>query len=147
MRLRANITGGDFRATEDDLNRSARYRIRRGTYLASLDDQLYGVRMLTRYFWMVVGFVIVAITKYLTSIGLRSLAEKMQRERHDASELRRLLLQAEEKGNALQSDAETLQTKLGALKNVVGNIERSVQRYQRGGGGEETPKDEAVQAR
>lgn len=79
---------------------------------------------------MVGGFAIVAITKYLTSIALRSLAEKMQRERHDASELRPLLLQAEEKGNALQSDAETLQTKLGALKNVVGNIERSVQRYQ-----------------
>ena len=85
---------------------------------------------MTGYFWVVVGFAIGGITKYLTSIRLRSLAEKMQRERHDASELRPLLLQAEEKGNALQSDAETLQTKLGALKNVVSNIERSVQRYQ-----------------
>ena len=57
--------------------------------------------MLTGYFWVVVGFVIVAITKYLTSVKLRSLAEKMQRERHDASELRSLLIQAEEKENAL----------------------------------------------
>ncbi len=102
--------------------------------------------MLTGYFWVVVGFVIVAITKYLTSIRLRSLAEKMQRERHDASELRSILVQAEEKESALLGDADTLQNKLTALKNVVGNIERSVQRYQRGGG-EESPRDEAVQAR
>ena len=57
--------------------------------------------MLTGYFWVVVGFVIVAITKYLTSVRLRSLAEKMQRERHGASELRSLLIQAEEKENGL----------------------------------------------
>ena len=103
-------------------------------------------KMLTGYFWVVVGFVIVAITKYLTSIRLRSLAEKMQRERHDASELRTLLIQAEEKENALLGDAEQLQSKLTALKNVISNIERSVSRYQRGGG-DESPKDEAVQVR
>jgi hypothetical protein len=102
--------------------------------------------MLTGYFWVVVGFVIVAITKYLTSIRLRSLAEKMQRERHDASELRSLLIQAEEKENALLGDADKLQSKLTALKNVVSNIERSVSRYQRGGA-EKSTEDEAVQAR
>jgi hypothetical protein len=100
--------------------------------------------MLTGYFWVVVGFVIVAITKYLTSIRLRSLAEKMQRERHDASELRSLLIQAEEKENL--GDADKLQSKLTALKNVVSNIERSVSRYQRGGA-EKSTEDEAVQAR
>jgi len=105
-----------------------------------------GERMLSGYFWVVVGFVIVAVTKYLTSIRLRSLAEKMQRERNDASELRSLLIQAEEKENALLSEADTLQNKMTALKNVVGNIERSVQRYQRGGAAE-TPSEEAVQAR
>ena len=99
--------------------------------------------MLSGYFWVVVGFVIVSITKYLTSIRLRSLAEKMQRERSDASELRTLLIQAEEKEGALLSAAETLQSKLSALKNVVGNIERSVLRYSKGSA-EKSPEEKAV---
>jgi len=100
--------------------------------------------MLSGYFWVVVGFVIVSITKYLTSIRTRSLAEKMQRERSDASELRTLLLQAEEKEGALLSAAETLQNKLTAPKNVVGNIERSVQRYSKGSV-EKTSEENTVQ--
>ena len=80
------------------------------------------------YFWVVVGFLIVAVTKYLTSVRLRGLAEKMQRERHDASELRNVLLQAEEKESLLKKESEMLQNKVTALKNVVGSIERAIQR-------------------
>lgn len=98
------------------------------------------------YFWVVFGFLIVAVSKYLTSVRLRGLAEKMQREMHDASELRTVLVQAEEKEQKLNAESEKLQGKVNALKNVVGNIERSIQRLQKGGSAA-AEQDDTVQAR
>lgn len=93
-----------------------------------------GREELSGYFWVVLGFLVVAVTKYLTSVRLRGLAERMHREQADATELRRELLQAEEREGALKMETERLQTKVSALRNVVGNLERSLQRHSRGGG-------------
>jgi hypothetical protein len=62
---------------------------------------------LSGYFWVGLGFLVVAVTK----------------------ELRHVLLQAEDKETALKTEAERLQDRVSALRNVVGNLERSLQRF------------------
>ncbi|MDA0337408.1 MAG: hypothetical protein O2782_19775 [bacterium] len=84
---------------------------------------------MSAYFWVVVGLFVVAITKYLTSVRLRGLADRMQREHADAQELRHVLIQVEEKETQLKTETERLQAKVSGLRNVVGNLERSLQRY------------------
>ncbi|MFH1571164.1 MAG: hypothetical protein ABIL09_24430 [Gemmatimonadota bacterium] len=84
---------------------------------------------MTGYFWVVVGFFVVAVTKYITSVRLRHLAEKVQKDHADASELRYKLVQAEEQEHQLKSETDRLHAKLTALRNVVGNLERSLQRH------------------
>ena len=81
------------------------------------------------YVWVILGFLVVAATKYLCSLRLRNLADKMQRDQQDTSELRYQLVQAEEREHQLKSETERLQAKLTALRNVVGNLERSLQRF------------------
>jgi len=81
------------------------------------------------YFWVVVGLLVVGTTKYLTSIRLRGLADRMHREHADAQELRYVLVQAEEKETQLKGETERLQAKVSGLRNVVGNLERSLQRF------------------
>lgn len=87
------------------------------------------------YFWVAVGFLVVFITKYLTSIRLRGLADRMHREQADTNELRHALVEAEERESTLKSETEGLQEKVAGLRNVVGNLERSLQRQSRGGAG------------
>ena len=86
------------------------------------------------YFWVVLGFLVVAVTKYLTSVRLRRLAERMHKEQSSTTELRQALLQAEEKESTLKHEVERLQAKVSGLRSVVANLERSLQRY-RGSGG------------
>ncbi len=84
---------------------------------------------MSAYFWVVVGLFVVALTKYLTSVRLRGLADRMQREHADAQELRHVLVQVEEKETQLKTETTRLQAKVSGLRNVVGNLERSLQRY------------------
>ena len=86
------------------------------------------------YFWVVVGFLIVFTTKYLTSIRLRGLADRMHREQADTNELRHTLLEAEEREAVLRTETERLQDKGTGVRNVVANLERSLQRRSRGEG-------------
>lgn len=81
------------------------------------------------YFWVVLGFLVVFITKYLTSVRLRGLTDRMQREQADAQELRHVLVQVEEKETQLKTETDRLQAKVSGLRNVVGNLERSLLRY------------------
>lgn len=90
------------------------------------------------YFWVVLGFLVVAVTKYLTSLRLRGLAERMHREHADANELRHALVQAEERETALKTETEKLHAKVSALRNIVANLERSLSRHSRGSGGSAT---------
>ena len=83
------------------------------------------------YFWVVLGFMVVAVTKYLTSLRLRTLTDRMHREQSSATELRHALVQVTEKESTLKQEVERLQAKLGGLRNVVSNLERSLQRFSR----------------
>ncbi|MFC1526719.1 hypothetical protein ACFL6X_07920 [Candidatus Latescibacterota bacterium] len=84
---------------------------------------------MTGYVWVVLGFLLVATTKYLCSLRLRNLAEKMQRDQQDTSELRYQLVQAEEREHQLKSETDRLQAKLAAMRSVVANLEKSLQRF------------------
>jgi predicted nucleic acid-binding Zn-ribbon protein len=84
---------------------------------------------MSAYFWVVLGLFVVATTKYLTSVRLRGLTDRMHREHADAQELRYTLVQAEEKETQLKTETERLQAKVSGLRNVIGNLERSLQRY------------------
>ena len=75
-----------------------------------------------------------ALTKYLTSVRIRTLTERVHRDQQESTELRYVLVEAEEKESKLKSETEKLQAKLTALRNVVGNLQRSVQRSKRSGG-------------
>ncbi|HIG16094.1 MAG TPA: hypothetical protein EYQ31_01680 [Candidatus Handelsmanbacteria bacterium] len=81
------------------------------------------------YFWVVVGLFVVGVTKYLTSIRQRGLAQRMHREHVDAQELRHVLVQAEEKETQMKTETERLQAKVSSLRNVVGNNEPALQRF------------------
>jgi uncharacterized protein YlxW (UPF0749 family) len=83
------------------------------------------------YFWLVIGFLVIALTKYLTSVRLRTLAERAQRDQQESTELRYVLVEAEEKETKLKAETESLQAKLTALRNVVSNLQRSIQRGKR----------------
>ena len=84
------------------------------------------------YFWVVLGILAVSITKYLTSLRLRGLAEKVQREHKDADDLRHVLVQHAERESLLKTETGRLEAKLSALRNVVISIDRQLQRYSRG---------------
>ena len=87
--------------------------------------------MTNAYFWLVVGFLIMALTKYLTAVRLRTLAERAQRDQQESTELRYVLVAAEEKESKLKTETERLQAKLTALRNVISNLQRSIQRGKR----------------
>ena len=84
--------------------------------------------MSSGWVWVFLGFLIVATTKYLTSIRLRSLAEKMHREQQDANVLKSALVQAEEEESQLQTETDGLLSKLSALRNVLSNLEKQITR-------------------
>jgi len=86
---------------------------------------------MTGYFWVVLGILVVAITKYLTSVRLRGLTDRMYREHANTSELRQELVQVEEKETQLSKEAERLDRKVQGMRSVVGNLERSLQRHSR----------------
>jgi len=78
--------------------------------------------------WAILSFLIVVATKYITSIRLRSLREKIQKDQQDANELRRVLSQASEKEGELKAENEELQAKVTALRNIILTLERTHQR-------------------
>ncbi|MFP6647665.1 MAG: hypothetical protein VCF24_29520 [Candidatus Latescibacterota bacterium] len=59
------------------------------------------------YFWVVLGGLVIFTTKYLTSVRLRGLTDRMQREQTDALELRHVLVLAEEKETATEDGDRT----------------------------------------
>jgi len=80
------------------------------------------------YFWVVLGGLVIFTTKYLTSVRLRGLTDRMQREQTDALELRHVLVLAEEKETQLKTETERLQTKVSGLR-IVATLERSLPRF------------------
>jgi uncharacterized protein YlxW (UPF0749 family) len=87
--------------------------------------------IVTGYFWVFIGVLVVAITKYLTSVRLRGLTDRVHREHADTSELRQELMVVEEKETQLAKEAERLEGKVQGMRTVVNNLERALQRHAR----------------
>ncbi len=87
---------------------------------------------MTGSFWVLVGVIGVATTKYLTSVRLRRLTDRVHREHADTSELRQELFLVEEKESQLNKEAERLEENVRGMRSVVSNLERSLQRHARG---------------
>lgn len=77
--------------------------------------------------WAALAFLVVAVTKYLTSMRLRNLQARIQKDQNEADELKQVLNQTSEKENLLKTETENLQAKTMALSNIVINLERSLQ--------------------
>ena len=91
--------------------------------------ELAGYTVMSGYFWVVLGGLVIFSTKYLTSLRLRGLTDRMQREQTDTLELRHALVQTEEKETQLKTESKRLQAKVSGLRNFVANLERSLQRF------------------
>jgi predicted nucleic acid-binding Zn-ribbon protein len=76
--------------------------------------------------WAILAFIIVGSTKYVTSMRLRALHERMQQDHQVMRELRHHLSQVGDKEEALRSQAEALVAKVNALTNVVHTLERAL---------------------
>ena len=78
--------------------------------------------------WAVLTFILVGLTKYLTSLRLRNLRDKVQSDQRDADDLRKQLSEVVEKETVLKDETEKLMGKANTLHNIVVNIERSLER-------------------
>jgi len=76
--------------------------------------------------WTILTCLLVALTKYLTSVRLRNLRDKIQKDQKDASDLKRLLFEASEKEELWDSERNQLIAKVASLHAVLGNLERSL---------------------
>lgn len=82
------------------------------------------LEIVTGYFWVFTGVSVVAITKYLTSVRLHGLTDRLHREHADTSELRQELMGVEEKETQFAKEAERLEAKVQGMRSVVNNLER-----------------------
>ena len=78
--------------------------------------------------WVLLVFLLVATTKYATSVRLRHLRQRMDRDRQAAEDLARILDMAAEREDELKSETMALQAKLTTMRNIVVNLERAVSR-------------------
>ena len=73
-------------------------------------------------FWAVPTFILVGLTKYLTSLRLRNLRDKVQSDQRDADDLRKQLSEVVEKETVLKDQTEKLMSKANTLLNIVVNL-------------------------
>tara|TARA_Y100000588_G_scaffold354753_1_gene409304 strand:- start:457 stop:711 length:255 start_codon:yes stop_codon:yes gene_type:complete len=78
--------------------------------------------------WAVLTFILIGLTKYLTSLRLRNLRDKVQSDQRDADDLRKQLSEVVEKETVLKDETEKLMGKANTLHNIVVNLERSLER-------------------
>ena len=78
--------------------------------------------------WAALTFILVGLTKYLTSLRLLNLRDKVQSDQRDADDLRKQLSEVVEKETILKDETEKFMGKANTLHNIVVNIERSLER-------------------
>ena len=76
--------------------------------------------------WTLLTFLLVALTKYITSLRLRNLRDKVQLDQQVADELRKKLTEFVEKESILKDEAEQLMDKANTMHYIISNIERSI---------------------
>lgn len=74
--------------------------------------------------WLLIVFSLIAVTKYLTSLRLRNLRDKIQKDQKDATDLRQLFISAVEKDEVLEAERDKLMKKSVALHTVVNNMKK-----------------------
>ncbi len=74
--------------------------------------------------WLLIVFALIALTKYLTSLRLRNLRDKIQKDQKDATDLRQLFISAVEKDEILEAERDKLMKKSVALHSVITNLKR-----------------------
>lgn len=74
--------------------------------------------------WLIIVFALIALTKYLTSIRLRNLRDKIHKDQKDATDLRQLFISAVEKDEILEADRDKLMKKSAALHSVINNLKK-----------------------
>ena len=78
--------------------------------------------------WTLLTFLLVALTKYITSLRLRNLRDKVQQDQQVADELRKKLTEFVEKESILKDEAEQLMGKASTMHNIILNTERSIEK-------------------
>ena len=78
--------------------------------------------------WAILIFLLVALTKYFTSLRLRKLSNQAQRYQRITDDLRKQLNEVAEKESTLKNETETLMGKVSIMHNIVSNLERSLER-------------------
>ena len=78
--------------------------------------------------WAILTFILVALTKYLTSLRLRNLREKVQRDQRAADDLRKQLSEVAEKETVLKDEKEKLMGNTSTMLNIVSNLERLLEK-------------------
>jgi uncharacterized protein YlxW (UPF0749 family) len=78
--------------------------------------------------WAILIFLLVALTKYFTSLRLRKLRDQVQRDQRITDDLRKQLNEVAEKESTLKNETETLMSKVSIMYNIVLNLERSLER-------------------
>jgi chromosome segregation ATPase len=80
--------------------------------------------------WAALAFILVIGTKYLTSVRLRHLRERIDRDRKDVDELQRLLSEVSEKETVLKTEIQQLMLKATTLHTIITNLEHSLYKAQ-----------------
>ena len=78
--------------------------------------------------WAILTFILVALTKYLTSLRLRNLRDKVQRDQRAADDLRKQLSEVAEKETVLKDETEKLMGNTSTMHNIVSNLERLLEK-------------------
>ena len=76
--------------------------------------------------WTILAFILVALTKYLTTLRLRNLREKIQTDKRETDELKKILTEAAQKKSQLTMETEKLMVKANTLKHIVDHLERTL---------------------
>lgn len=84
------------------------------------------VRLAIVIIWPLLTIALVALTKYVTSIRLRNLRDKIQKDRNEADHLRQLLAQSVEKEESIENEKKELMLKATALRTLIANLHNSL---------------------
>nr|HIL75973.1 hypothetical protein [Rhodospirillales bacterium] len=78
--------------------------------------------------WAILTFLLVALTKYCTSLRLRKLRDKVQHDQRITDDLRKQLTEVAEKESTLKDETEALMRKASTMHNIVINLELSLEK-------------------
>ena len=71
-------------------------------------------------------FALVALTKYVTSIRLRNLRDKIRKDQSEAERLRHLLFQSIESEEIIEKEKKDLTLKMSAFCGLIANLHSSL---------------------